>query len=95
MNVFKIISRLLLLGLTWLLIAYWVAFIGYTIMRLVTGGPSAVVVWYMHITHVNGAPVQWSWSAFLARQIGILAITLALCFLGRHNPNSVRQSGKV
>jgi hypothetical protein len=67
-----------------LLIAYWVVFISYTIMHLVTGDPGAVVVWYRHIA---GAPFQWSWGVFLAQQIGILAITLALCFFGRRPPD--------
>jgi hypothetical protein len=80
MNSFKMILRLLRRGLVWLLIAYWVVFMSYTIMHLVTGGPGAVVVWYRHIARL---PFPWSWGAFLAQQIGILAITIALCFFGR------------
>jgi hypothetical protein len=52
-------------------------------MHLVKGGPRAVVIWYEHI---SGAPFHaWSWGAFLAGQIGILVITLALCFFGRRS----------
>lgn len=83
MNFIKTIFRSLRRGLLWLMILYWLCFIGYTIMHLVRGGPGSVVAWYMHITHIDGVPFQWSWTAFLARQIGILAITLALVFLGR------------
>jgi len=76
--VFKMALRLLLLGLAWFLTLYWGIFISYTTMHLVTGGPSAVVGWYKHI---SGAPFQhWSWGKFLAGQIAIFAITLALCY---------------
>ena len=77
MNPFKMILRLLRLGLLWLLIVYWAIFISYTIMHLVTGGPSAVVRWYRHIA---GAPFQWNWEAFLAGEMVILATTLVLGF---------------
>ncbi len=83
MNSLKMIFRLLRRGLIWLLIAYWVVFVGYTIMHLVTGGPGAVVVWYRHIAKM---PFQWNWGVFLAGQIVILAITVALCFFGRQRP---------
>jgi hypothetical protein len=81
MNLFKMILQLLRRGLVWLFVGYWVCFLGYTIMHLLTGGPGAVVIWYRHI---SGVPFHsWSWSAFLAGQIGILAITLAMFFFGR------------
>ncbi len=63
MNSLKMILRLLRRGLIWLLIAYWVVFVSYTIMHPITGGPGAVVVWYRHIART---PFQWNWELFLA-----------------------------
>jgi hypothetical protein len=83
MNSLKMMFRLLRRGLIWLLIAYWVVFVSYTIMHLITGGPGAVVVWYRHIARM---PFQWNWGVFLGGQIVILAITVALCFFGRQRP---------
>lgn len=80
MNSLKMIFRLLRRGLIWLLIAYWVAFVGYTIMHLVTGGPGAVVVWYKHIARM---PFQWNWPVFLAGQMAILTATVLLYFFER------------
>jgi hypothetical protein len=83
MNLFKMIFQLFRRGLVWLFIAYWVCFIGYTIMHLVTGGPGAVVIWYRHI---SGVPFHsWNWIAFLAGQIGILVITIVVYFFGRRS----------
>ncbi len=76
----RVISR----GLFWLLLVYWLGFIGYTIKNLVTGGPSAAVIWYRHI---SGAAFQWSWGVFLIQQIAILALTLATWFFGRRPPD--------
>ena len=77
MSALRIISR----GLFWLLAAYWVVFIGYTIKNLVAGGSDAAVVWYRHIA---GALFlwQWHWGVFLIQQIATLAITLAAWFFG-------------
>jgi hypothetical protein len=79
MKSFKVIFRFLRRFLLWLLVAYWVVFVGYTVTHLITGGPAAVVVWYRHIARMP----QWNWAVFLAGQIIVLAITLTLCFLGR------------
>jgi hypothetical protein len=78
------IFRLLRRGLMWLLTAYWVVFVGYSTMHLITGGPQAVVIWYWHIARV---PFQWNWGVFLTGQLVILAVTGALCFFGRRTPN--------
>jgi hypothetical protein len=78
MNLIKIILRLLRRSLIWLLIAYWIVFVSYTIMHLAAGGPGAVVVWYRHI---GGMPFRWNWWMFLAGQMVVLAITVTLCFL--------------
>jgi hypothetical protein len=85
MRVLKIIFRLVRLGLIWLLAAYWVIFAGYTIRNLLTGGTRAVVAWYVHISSGNGLPFQWGWRGFLAQQLAVFAITLALWFVGRAN----------
>lgn len=77
MSTLKMIIRLLQRGLMWLLVAYWVVFVGYTIMHLVSGGPSAVIVWYRHIAKM---PFKWNWGTFLGGQVVILAITMALGF---------------
>ena len=77
----------------WLLIAYWVVFIGYTITYWITGGPSAVVGWYKHISippfHVD-APLKWE--KFLGGQVAILAITVALWFFGRRPTDLARNN---
>jgi len=71
--------------LLWLLAFYWVAFVGFSIRYLVAGGPTAVVVWYRHISE---APFrwQWHWGTFLAGQVIVLAVTLALWMFGRRKP---------
>lgn len=83
MNTFKAILRLLRRGLMWVLIAYWVIFVSYSIMHLVTGGPNGVVVWYRHISR---APFEWNWGVFLAGQMFILAVTVVLFIFGRRSP---------
>jgi hypothetical protein len=83
MNSLKAILRLLGRGLMWVLFAYWVILISYSIMHLITGGPSGVVVWYRHISR---APLQWNWGAFLAGQMFILAVTVVLFIFERRNP---------
>jgi len=64
----------------WLLIAYWLVFVGYTIMHLITGGPIAVVAWYRHLART---PFQWNWAMFLAAQTAILAVTVVLYLFER------------
>jgi hypothetical protein len=78
MNSFKMILLLLRRGLLILLILYWVSFIGFTVDKFVVGGPRAVVGYYVHLA---GAAFNWRWRVFLAQQIVLLAVTLALCFL--------------
>lgn len=80
MNTFKAILRVLRRSLMWVLIAYWVIFVSYSMMHLITGGPGAVVVWYRHIAR---APFQWNWEMFLAGQMLILAATVAVYFFER------------
>jgi hypothetical protein len=75
---------ILLLGrlLLALLLAYWICFVGYSIGKMVMGGPGAVVAWYAHI-EAEGNVVflpHWSAAAFLVRQLLILAITGGLWF---------------
>lgn len=73
---------ILLLGrlLLALLLAYWICFVGYSIGKMVMGGPGAVVAWYAHI-EAEGSVVflpHWSATAFVLRQLLILAITAGL-----------------
>jgi hypothetical protein len=86
MNILQTILRLLRRALLWFLALYWVGFIVYTIKNLATGGPSAAVAWYRHI---SGGTLRWDWRAFLAAQMVILAITLALWFFGRRPDSGV------
>jgi hypothetical protein len=87
MNALKTMLRLLRRGLMWLLIVYWVVFIGYTIKSLIQGGPEAVVRFYRHIFYMHAGalqvPVEWNWGPFLAAQAVYLAITLALILFER------------
>lgn len=76
------IFRWLRYSLACFLVGYWVIFIGYTVKNFVTGGPSAVVAWYKHISQRPFEP-QWSWGVFWASQAAILLITFAVCFFGR------------
>ena len=71
----KLVSRLLF----WLLVAYWLIFVSYTIKNFVVGGASAAVAWYRYI---DQGLFQWHWGTFLIRQIVILAITLTTWFFG-------------
>ena len=59
MNFLKIILRLVVGGLFWILIAFWGVFIYYTIVYLVEGGPERIVHWY---AHVSGMQFHWDWS---------------------------------
>jgi hypothetical protein len=76
----------------WLLVVYWFIFIGYTIKNLIAGGPGAVVAWYKHISHMEAVSLGWDWRAFLAQQIGMLAITWMLWFFGQRTPRHIRPS---
>jgi len=77
MSTIKTILLFLRRTLLFVLIAYWMGFIGFTIEKLAAGGLRAVVGFYIHIA---GAPFEWNWKVFLAQQLTILAITLVLCF---------------
>ena len=79
MTIFRAILRVLF----WLLGAYWVVFVSYTIKNMIMGGPGAVVGWYEHISHTSGISLRWDWRVFLAQQVAILAITAMLWFFGR------------
>jgi len=67
--------------------AYWLVFIGYTVTKLITGGPDAVVIWYKHVSdlHISIEASEWHWALFLLRQIVILAVTLLSWFIGRRS----------
>src|ERR1700761_5931753 len=64
---------ILLLGrlLLSLLLAYWIIFVVYSIGRMVTGGPGAVVAWYAHIETGGDAVFlpHWNPVMFLLRQL--------------------------
>lgn len=70
---------ILLLGrlLLSLLLAYWIIFVVYSIGRMVTGGPGAVVAWYAHIETGGDAVFlpHWNPVVFLLRQLLIAVIT--------------------
>jgi hypothetical protein len=94
MKILRIILRTLAGGLFWILIACWAIFVFYSIVYFVEGGPDRVVHWYMHISGSmkilsvsNGTAVvrltPWNPRRFLATQIAILGITIALFFLRR------------
>ena len=85
----KTIIRLLRRSLLAILFGYWLIFRCYTAERFVTGGSSAVVGWYKHISASPNALrdgwhfVPWSWGRFLAAQLAIFGATLALCLVER------------
>jgi hypothetical protein len=71
------------------LVAYWVIFAFYSIEQLIVGGPQEVVGWYQHISSrliptndgrggVGFRVEPWGLGAFLARQVLVLTITVAL-----------------
>jgi hypothetical protein len=102
MNLLKVIIRLVIGFLFWMLIASWAVFVFNTIYYLATGGPERVVHWYMHISGgiqilsvSNGTAVvrltPWNLRRFLVNQIVLLAITAALYFLRRR----LRDSGRA
>lgn len=82
MNTLKMILRLLVGCLFWILIAYWVIFVTFTIMLFFSGGTDRVIHWYMHISSV-GIQFHWSWKEFIVRQVINLAVTVGLYFLAR------------
>jgi len=86
MNILKIILRFIRRCLLGLLLGYWAGFIGYSIVKLIAGGPNRVLSWYKHlygtgISMNDDLPVfrEWSWKEFLAYQFFYLVITLMLC----------------
>lgn len=76
----KLILRLVVSGLFWVLIAFWVIFAYYSIFYFFTGGTSRVVEWYSHLSRMQ---FQWDWRLFLARLMANLAVTVGLYFLRR------------
>jgi hypothetical protein len=88
MNLIFIILRMVRRVAIWLLTAYWLIFLGYTIKNFVEGGSTAVVGWYKHI---SGNPFQWHWGVFLLQQIVMLALTLALYFFERRRGSAASQ----
>jgi len=80
MRFFKLALLFLRRFLLFLLLIYWVAFIGYTVAKLIQGGPGRVVAFYWYTLCENRLePCQWSWQVFLTAQFTYLAITLLLC----------------
>jgi hypothetical protein len=88
LNIFRFIVRCLFA----LLVSYWAIFVIYTIKKLFSGGPNAVVSWYEHIdTRIirteptAGAFVvwiqPWDWRLFLVRQVVILILTIGVSVL--------------
>jgi hypothetical protein len=81
MSLFKIILRLIRLALLLLFLFYWTIFIGYTVAKLIEGGPSEAVAYFRYVVCENRLdPCQWSWGALLFAQSVYLVITLLLCF---------------
>jgi hypothetical protein len=98
MSILKNILRFLRRCLLGLLVGYWSIFIGYSVIKLIGGGPSRVLSWYEHIygtgIHLKGDLLvlrEWSWKEFLAYQVIYLAITLILCFFEWPKSNSRMQ----
>jgi len=94
MTAAKAILRIVGILLLSLLIAYWIGFVGYTIEKLVAGGPNAVLGWYQHIsaTHrLEGLMRPWSWKAFLAQHFLLLLTTIALWFSTGRPAENVRK----
>ena len=83
MNLIFIILRVVRRIAIWLLTAYWLIFLGYTIRNFVE-----VLGWYKHI---SGNPFQWHWDVFLLQQIVMLAVTLALYFFERRRGSAASQ----
>jgi len=88
MRVFEVLLRLVRRGLIWLLLGYWAVFVGYTIEKWMVGGAAAAAAWYRHIEAMSrpwGEWKEWTWWGFLARQVMILAVTLALIYWERRS----------
>lgn len=91
-NVFKMIPPVIRRGLLCLLLPYWATFIGYSVVKLIEGGPNEVMAWYKHLGTwvvagkgpLGDGPTffihKFDWRQFLAIQIFCLAVTLVLCF---------------
>ena len=65
-----------------LLLAYWAIFAAYSIGKMVICGPHGLMAWYQHIESAGGVVFlpHWSATAFLLRQLVILALTAGLWF---------------
>jgi hypothetical protein len=67
------------------LIAYWAAFLGYTIFNFLHGGSTAVIAWYQHVS-ATGATTDgstlgfpsWKPIRFAIGQIFVVALTGAV-----------------
>jgi hypothetical protein len=81
-TVLRTILRFLRATLLWVLLLYWLVFVGYTFEKLATGGREALVAWYAHISAPPLlAEFHWNWGLFIAKQAGMAAVTLALLYL--------------
>jgi hypothetical protein len=80
MNLLKLTLQLILSGLLWVLITYWLVFVMYTIMYFVRSGPDSVIAWYSHIANMQ---FHWNWRVFLADQVVIMTTTVAVFILRR------------
>jgi len=64
----------------WILIAYWLVFVGYSLTISLNRGPHNLIAWYSHIA---GLQFHWNWMKFLAGQITILVVTVLFYLLMR------------
>lgn len=74
---------LLMLGV---LCAYWITFVGESLIRLVAGGPHAVLLWYMHLGTEGSLSWRWNGRIFLVQQLVLVVVTLALALAVRGRP---------
>jgi hypothetical protein len=83
MRYFRVPFRIACTGILVLLLAYWSCLISYSLVKLIAGGPAAVIAWYAHIA-TEGQPVGvvWSGKRFVIGQIFLTTVTLA-AYLGR------------
>lgn len=97
MTLLKLTLGWLRRGLIWLLVFYWVGFLGYTTAKFVEGGLGRVADWYRHIStpFEIGRPFEWSWKVFLGDQILLFAITLGLWIWVRSTKVKLKQIDRV
>jgi hypothetical protein len=82
--------------LLFLLIFYWVIFIGYTVAKFIEGGPRSVAAYYWYIACENRIePCPMNWGAFWFAQGVYLAITLLLCFFEWRSLKARTPAGRV